>query len=188
MYNPYVSGSHVYLRHPTLQDVGGPWHEWLSDEDTTRWLNLRHWPNSIEKQRAFYEACQKGEDRLVLAIVDTATDKHIGICNLSGINWVHRYCDVAIVMGEKGFRQGPHMLEAMALLLRTAFLRLNMRIVKSSFAASNQASQAIHDIFRFEEVGRLPGLLWDRGQYVDNVISMLTIESWIQRNGISSSS
>lgn len=182
MYNPYVSGSHVYLRHPTLQDVEGPWHEWLSDEETTRWLGLRHWPNSVEKQKAFYESCLKAEDRLVLAIVDVATDKHIGICNLSGINWVHRYCDVAIIMGDKDFRHGPHMLEAMSLLLRTAFLRLNMRIVKSSFAASNEASQAIHDVFRFREVGRLPGLLWDRGQYIDNVIAMLTAESWMQRN------
>jgi RimJ/RimL family protein N-acetyltransferase len=87
-------------------------------------------------------------------------------------------------MGDKDFRNGPHTLEAMSLLLRTAFLRFNLRIVKSSYAASNEASQAIHDVFRFREVGRLPGLLWDRGKYVDNVISMLRVEDWAQRNGI----
>jgi RimJ/RimL family protein N-acetyltransferase len=184
MYNPYVFGSHVYLRHPVQQDVGGPWHEWLSDEENTRWLSLQYWPNCVEKQQTFYESCLMTKDRLVLAIVDIATDKHIGICNLSGLNWVHRYCDVAIIMGDKDFRHGPHTLEAMSLLLRTAFLRLNMRIVKSSYAASNEVSQSIHDLFRFREVGRLPGLFWDRGDYVDNVISILTAESWFQRNRI----
>lgn len=183
MNNAYTSGTHVYLRHPTPHDCEGPWHEWLSQEETTRWLDLRYWPNSVEKQKEFYEFCLNSVDRMVLAIVDIATDKHIGVCNLSGINWVHRYCDIAIIMGDKDFRHGPHMLEAMSLLLRTAFLRINMRIVKSSYAASNEASQAIHELFRFDEVGRLPSLLWDRGTYVDSVISMLTAEKWLQGNG-----
>ena len=59
-----------------------------------------------------------------------------------------------------------------------------MRIVKSSFASSNEASQAIHDVFRFKEVGRLPGLLWDRGRYVDNVTAMLERGDWMRRNGL----
>jgi len=71
-----------------------------------------------------------------------------------------------------------------SLLLRIAFLRLNMRIVKSSFAASNDASKTIHDVFRFREVGRLEELLWDRGRYVDNVIAMLRREDWMRRNAI----
>lgn len=182
MYNPYSVGTHIYLRHPTLVDVEGPWHEWLSDEETTRWLGIRYWPNTVESQREFYESALKSKDRLILSIIDKETDKHIGVCNLSGINWLHRYCDLAIVIGDIDFRKGPHMLEAVSLLLRIAFLRLNMRIVKSSFASSNEASQAIHNIFRFKEVGRLEGLLWDRGNYVDNIIAMLKREDWIARN------
>lgn len=184
MNNPYAVGTHVYLRHPTRADAEGPWHEWLSDDETTRWLSQRYWPNSVERQVEFLESCRRGEDRLVLSIVDVATDRHIGVCNLSSISWVHRYCDLAIVIGDREFRKGPHMLEAVSLLLKVAFLRLNMRIVKSSFASSNDASKTIHDVFRFKEVGRLEGLLWDRGQYVDNVIAMLRREDWMRRNGI----
>jgi [ribosomal protein S5]-alanine N-acetyltransferase len=186
MNNAYAAGALVYLRHPTRADAEGPWHEWLSDEETTRWLSQRYWPNSVERQVEFYESTRRGEDRLVLSIVDVGTEKHIGVCNLSSISWVHRYCDLAIVIGDKAFRKGPHMLEAVSLMLNTAFLRLNMRIVKSSFAASNDASKTIHDVFRFKEVGRLEGLLWDRGRYVDNVIAMLRREDWMRRNGIAS--
>jgi len=182
MYNAYVVGSHVYLRHPTLTDVEGPWHEWLSDEETTRWLGLRYWPNSVEQQREFYDSCKPNDDRLVLSIVDIASERHIGVCNLSGINWVHRYCDMAIVIGDRDYRKGPHLLEAVSLLLRTAFMRLNLRVVKSSFAASNEASGALHSVFRFQEVGRLKQLFWDHGRYVDSVIMMLRREDWFERN------
>ena len=184
MINPYMIGTNVYLRHPSRADAEGPWHEWLSDEETSRWLAQRYWPNSVEGQLEFYESCKRDKDRMVLSIVDVATDKHIGVCNLSSISWVHRYCDLAIVIGDKEYRKGPHVVEAVSLLLRVAFLRLNMRIVKSTFAASNDASKTIHDMFRFKEVGRLEGLIWDRGRYVDNVIAMLRREDWMRRNGI----
>jgi len=184
MYNPYAEGKHVYLRHPTPSDVEGRWHEWLSDEETTQWLDLRNWPNSVERQREFYESLKKTENRLVLSIVDKESGQHIGVCNLSSINWVSRYCDVAIVIGEKKFRTGVYVLETMSLLLRIAFLRLNLRIVKSTFAASNEASCTIHDVFRFKEVGRINGLLWDSGQYIDSVIVMLHSEDWMARNNL----
>ena len=138
----------------------------------------------MERQREFYQSCLRSEDRLVLSIVDVLTDKHIGICNLSSINWVHRYCDIAVIIGDADYRKGPAVLEAFSLLLKVAYMRLNLRIVKSSFVSNNEASQAIHDIFRFKEVGRLPGLLWDRGRYVDNVIAMLVRKDWMKRNGL----
>jgi RimJ/RimL family protein N-acetyltransferase len=182
MYNPYAVGSHVYLRHPTLADAEGAWHEWMSDEETTRWMDLRYWPNSVECQREFYESNNSNENRMLLSIVDIESDKHIGICNLSSINWVHRNCDLAIVIGDKNFRKGPHVLESVSLLLQIAFLRLNLHIVKSTFAATNDASKLIHDVFRFKEVGRLEGSFWDRGQYVDSIIAMLKRDDWILKN------
>jgi len=182
MYNPYAIGTHIYLRHPTMADVEGVWHEWMSDEETTRWLNLRYWPNCIENQKEFYESSRLSKNRMVLSIVDIESNKHIGICNLSNINWVHHYCDVAVIIGNKNFRKGPYMLEAFSQLLQIAFLRLNLRIVKSVFAETNDASKAIHDVFHFKEVGRLEELLWDRGKYVDSVIVMLKRDDWMNRN------
>jgi RimJ/RimL family protein N-acetyltransferase len=182
--NSYAAGRHVYLRHPTSEEVEGRWHEWLSDEETTRWLVGHAWPNSLERQREFYEASTKRLDRLVLSVIDKESDKHIGVCNLSSINWVHRFCDVAIVIGEEDYRTGPYAVETMSILLGIAFLRLNLRIVKSSFAAGNEASASIHDVFRFKEVGRIEELFWARGYYVDNVLVTLSRRDWMARNAI----
>jgi RimJ/RimL family protein N-acetyltransferase len=178
MINSYITGNTLYLRHPTRNDALGSWHEWLSDEETTRWLNMRHWPNSIEKQIKFFESLEADAGRLVLSIVDIESDKHIGVCSLSHINWVHRYCEIAIIIGDKSFRKGSHNLEAMNLLLRVAFRRLNMRNVKSAYALSNESSCVMHKVLRFKEVGRVPSLYWDRGNYVDEVISVLSFSDW----------
>jgi len=37
MYNPYIKGKHVYLRHPTEEDAIGAWHEWFSDEEIVKY-------------------------------------------------------------------------------------------------------------------------------------------------------
>lgn len=184
MYNPYISGKTVYLRHPTIEDAEGSWHEWLSDENTTRWLSLRNFPNTLEKQKIFMEQAADDHNRLLLSIVDVATERHIGICNLSHINWVHRHCDVAIIMGDTDFRKGQHTLESMSLLLRTAFLRLNMRNVISTYVVANKSSEALNKVFGFREVGRMPDMFWDRGKYVDVVMTMLGFETWVTRNSL----
>ena len=178
MTNIYSKGKRVYLRHPTREDALGSWHEWLSDEETTRWLNMRYWPNSVENQIKFFESLEKTTSRLVLSIVDIDSDKHIGICSLSHINWVHRYCDIAIIIGDHKFRNGRYTLEAMNLLIRVAFFRLNMRNIKSTYSLSNESSHLMHQLLKFREVGRVPSLYWDRGTYVDEVISVLSFSDW----------
>ena len=60
MYNPYIVGKQIYLRHPTEDDVQGKWHEWFSDEKITKYMSDRFWPNSKEAQLEFYKSLIKG--------------------------------------------------------------------------------------------------------------------------------
>lgn len=181
MRNPYVSGKHCYLRHPSQEDADGVWHEWLSDEETTRFLSLRYMPNSRESQNAFYNSTRDAGNRIVLSIVDIETDKHIGVCNLSGINWVHRYADMALIIGDKDFRGGPYIVEATSLLLRAAFQRLNLRIIKSDYVETNESSAIIHQLFRFKKTGQIDDIFWDRDRYVSTFQMILRREDWLRR-------
>jgi RimJ/RimL family protein N-acetyltransferase len=181
MHNPYVVGKHCYLRHPTQEDADGAWHEWFSDEETTRYLNSRYWPNSLESQKAFYQTILQVGNRLVLSIVDVESDKHIGVCNLSNINWVHRYSEMALIIGKKDFRAGPYAVEATSLLLRIAFQRLNLRMVKSDYVETNTSSEIIHRLFRFEKTGQVDDIFWDEGSYVPIVQMVLRKKVWQRR-------
>jgi len=181
MYNSYMVGKLIYLRHPTEEDALGRWHEWFSDEETTKYLGERFWPNTKGAQLDFFKSLED-RNRLALSIVAIENDEHIGVVSLSSINWVHRHADVAIVIGEKEYRKGGYSIEAFSLILKVAFVRLNLRTVKSGYAKSNEASIAIHKVFKFIKVGEYENLICIDGQYGNVVVAMLDSESWIKRN------
>jgi RimJ/RimL family protein N-acetyltransferase len=183
MRNPYIVGKQLYLRHPTEEDVAGKWHEWFSDEEVTRYIGDRYWPNSIEAQREFYLSCLSGRSRLLLSVVDVKTDKHIGVCSLSNISWVHRYGDLAFVIGERGFRKGTYAFECAALMLRVAFLRLNFKTVRGGYAVCNEASAMVLKMLRFETIGTYKEMFWADGRFNDYALCMIRAEDWLAQNG-----
>ena len=187
MYNPYSVGELVYLRHPTIEDVDGSWHEWLSDEELTRWLDERNFPNSKESQMEFYKAHSNFHlsNRLLLSIIEKEKDTHIGVCNLSSLNWVNRSCDIAIIIGNKDYQKGPYLTESFSILIRIAFLKLNLRIIKSFYSENNKSSVLMNRLFNFSKVGSIPKLVYDpkTGTYVDQIISILNRDDWIKVNG-----
>ena len=97
MKNPYSVGKSIYLRAPEREDLDGKWYEWLSDPEISQYLADRTWPNNKDKQKDFFESFNNKSfsERLVLAICLKENNKHIGICNLSSINYIHRYADIA---------------------------------------------------------------------------------------------
>lgn len=183
MYNPYMVGKQIYLRHPIEEDVQGKWHEWFSDEEITKFLDARFWPNSKEMQLAFYNSLQNDKNKLVLSIVLKSNDKHIGVISLSNINWVHRYADIGIVIGEKEYNKGLYATEAYAMILKIAFLRLNLLNLRAGYCKSNQSSGAILKLFKFKTAGIYENMMLIDGQKEDVVLTYLDRQSWLKRNG-----
>ena len=182
MYNPYIVGKKIYLRHPTEVDVEGKWHEWFSDEESTKFMVDRFWPNSKEAQLEYYKSLLNSRDKLALSIVNKSNDEHIGVVSLSGINWVHRYAEIALLVGEKKYRKGTFAAEALALILNVAFVRLNLLNVKTSYAISNKTSEALNRLFKFKKVGCYENLLMIDGYLDSMVVEVLDKESWMKRN------
>jgi ribosomal-protein-alanine N-acetyltransferase len=182
MINPYAVGKTVYLRAPNRSDAGGRWHEWFSDPEVTEFLIDRWWPNTPDEQVRFFESIAIARDRLVLAICRVDNDEHIGVCNLSAINWVHRSADVALVIGEKSQRNGTVAVETMALLLAVAFNRLNLLNLRSSHIEGNRHTPGLERLFGFIEAGRFKKAAFRNGTYVDVVWSQLTRDAWAARN------
>jgi len=180
--NPYAIGRSVYMRAPSAADAAGKWHEWLSDPELTQYLADRWWPNTVEAQMAFFQSTSATKDRLVLAVCDKATDTHIGVCSLSAINWVHRYADIAFVVGDPAFRNGAVAVEIMSLLLDVAFNRLNLLNLRSVHLASNPHTPLLERMFGFREAGRMREFFFHRGTYVDAVMTQLSRSDWAARN------
>jgi len=181
MDNPYSVGSSIYLRAPTMVDVEGAWHEWFSDPETTLYLADRYWPNMVELQRDFFTSIKNDSSRLVLSVVDKETNLHIGVCSLSAINWVHRYADITLVIGDKRFKKGQAAIEVIDLLLEIAFFRLNLLNLKGGYVSTNILTPMLMKLYQFEICGVYKKLINFRGNYVDLVNVQLKREVWIKR-------
>ena len=182
MKNPYAIGRAIYLRAPERSDIEKNWYEWFSDPEITQYLSGHYWPNTVELQTVFFDSIQNTKDRLVLCICTKDTDEHIGICNLSLISWVHRYADIALIIGDQKYRNGAIAIEALALLVDIAFNRLNLLNLKSFHVSTNPFTPLLEKIFGFVEVGRYKELISINGKYVDAIASQLTMVDWRKRN------
>ena len=186
MKNPYAIGKNVYLRAPTIEDAEGEWYQWFSDPETTRFLSDRYLPNTIDQQINFLKYAQEANDRIVLCICSIEDGKHIGSCGFSAIDWFRKSADVAIVVGDKNYKQGPVTIEGMALLLEVAFKRLGLVNLLSVHVASNPFTPLINKIFGFEEVGKFKNFALFEGEYTDLIMSQLARKEWVARNQKSS--
>ena len=185
MNNPYIIGKTIYLRAPEKKDLDGKWHEWLSDPNITQYFADRSWPNTKQRQKAFYQSINNdSKDRLVLAICLKNNDKHIGICNLSSINYIHRYAEIAFIIGDKKNRNGQIALETLSLIIEVAFQKLNLLNLKSIHFSVNPHTPLLEKLFGFKEIGRYKKLLNFKGKYVDSVCTQLSKDDWEKRNNI----
>ena len=181
MKNPYEIGNTIYLRAPEVEDVEGPWYQWFSDRETTKYLIDRFLPNSKIKQLNYFNS-SIDDTSVILAIVDKKTDKHIGMCSLSGVNWFHRFSDVAIVIGNKESQYKIVAVEAMKLLLRVAFVRLKLINLKAAYASTNIPISTLLNLYRFRKVGIYKNICYVDGKYTDLELTQLDRSDWLKRN------
>ncbi len=182
MKNPYAIGKTVYLRAPEEEDLDSEWYTWLSNPETTFFLADRYLPNTKEKQNQFYQESKNSSTRIVLLIIDKNNNNLIGVCNLSNISWLHRKAEIAIIIGNKSYKQGTFAVETMSLLLKTGFKRLNMRNIITSRLSNNDLTKGLERIFGFNEIGKFEKFIFNDGTYQDLIYSQLTREKWEERN------
>ena len=182
MKNPYAIGKKIYLRAPEPEDIDSDWYTWFSDPETTKYLADRNLPNTKEKQQLFLEQIKDSNTRIVLIICNKENNEIIGVCNLSSISWIHRKADLALVIGNKAYKNGTTAIETMTLLLEIAFQKLNLRNLLTHRSSNNDLTKAIEKIFEFKQVGCLEDMNFIEGKYQDIIISQLKHENWVKRN------
>lgn len=181
--NAYLVGRNLWLRALSPTDAEGGWHEWLSDEGVRRWLP-RWEPNTVEKQIDFLQSAEKNPNALILGAFDKDQSKHIGIGSLRDINWVHGFADMAIIIGDTDARENStYGLELSALMVKIAFMNLNLRNIRGGYMASNKKSQGILKALGFRDIGAFKDMFKIDNQLDDHVLVQLDRGSWLERNG-----
>ena len=166
----FVDGVKVFLRPLREADVNDRYLSWLNDGEVTKFLEAGTFPVTAQELREFYQNVSKSRTDVLFAIVDKKTDLHIGNIKLGGINWIHRFADLGIMIGDKQYWSKGYGQEACSLLLKYAFGTLNLNKVTLGVYGNHTAAIRTYEKAGFQIEGKITGLLNFEGRYVDRVI------------------
>ena len=165
----FITGNKIYLREVRQSDINQTYCQWLNDPEVNRYLETRFIPQSTESISQFV-ASKTGNNEMLLAICCAKNDCHIGNIKLGPINWVHRYGDVSLFIGDKNYWGKGIASEAIELLTDFAFRVLNMHRLKADAYDKNIGSIRAFEKCGYVREGILRKQYYSDGKYVDTVL------------------
>lgn len=177
----FIEGERIYFREVRPSDVNENYYRWMNDPEVTRYMESRFYPNSLEELRRYVEDKSKDRDNIFLAIVLKNGDRHIGNIKLGPINWIHRFAEISLVIGEKELWGKGYASEVIKLVTDYAFEMLDLHKVTAGAYSTNDGSIRAFEKAGFEREGIWKKQYFFKGNYVDR-ICLGKIRSSITKN------
>ncbi len=162
---PFLNGKDIYLRELRVSDLEGNWYQWFNDEEVTRFQNKGVFPNTREKQQAYFEKISNSSTDVVLAIIDKAGEAHVGNVGLHNIDWVHRSAEIGIVIGEKSYWKKGYGTQAWNLISMYGIKRLGLHRLYAWILKENIPSLKAAEKSGFKKEGEIRDVLFKNGNY-----------------------
>lgn len=177
----FLESDRLYLKGIELSDLKQRYVDWMNDPEISQYMETWHFPHTREniakyitnhsddRNEPFFGIFLKEarQDELVWDGYNYAPLSHIGNCKLGPINWVHRYADVSLFIGEKKLRGTGYATEVIQLLSDYAFKRLGLHKLKAGIYSNNVASISAFKKAGFQFEGELRDHVWFNGEWIN---------------------
>src|SRR5271156_3605857 len=147
--------------------------KWINDEEITDLLggDMLVYPISSITEEKFIEAAAGPSDtQKNFAIETLAERKYIGGISFNVIDWRNRSAVVGIVIGDKSLWGKGYGTDAMRVLLRLAFDKMNLHRVYLRVYAFNERAIASYEKCGFRREGVLREQRYHDGKYHDAIV------------------
>lgn len=165
-----MSGSNIYLRQLTLDDVSQKYLTWMNDEDVNMYLESRWSSHSINSLRQFVETMVKSSNNYLFGIFTKDDDKHIGNIKIGPINQIHRFASIRLFIGDKNYWGKGIATSAIKQITDFAFNEINLHKVTAGMYESNTGSFNAFMKNGFVKVGVYTKHLFSGGNYQNEII------------------
>ncbi|MDZ4838529.1 MAG: GNAT family protein [Bacteroidota bacterium] len=176
--NGFLIGDRIYLREVRKSDVNENYYNWLADTEVNQYLETKYVPQSLENISSFVASMDGKREEILLAICDIETETHIGNIKIGPINWLHRFADISLLIGDKNFWGKGYATEAIGMVTDFAFLRINLLKVKAGCYSANEGSARAFEKVGFVREGLLNKLWVINGEYQDEILLGYHIDDW----------
>jgi ribosomal-protein-alanine N-acetyltransferase len=170
MKSTFIDGNGFYLRELRLSDIEqGNWPAWFNDPEITLFQNKGIFPNTLEKQKQYFDYLESSNRDVVLAIIDKSSGRHVGNVGLHQIDWVHRSAELGIVIGEKEAWGKKIGKEAWQLITNYGLNTLNLHRIYAQVVEGNIPSCKSAEASGFKSEGLIRDVLFKNGKYLNMI-------------------
>jgi len=178
---PFLEGKKIVLRPLSEDDINERYLSWVNNREITRYMETGIYPTTLKELQSFYKKIANSKSDIMFAILNKRNMLHIGNIKLGSINWVHRFADLGIMIGEKKFQGRGYGQEACRLVLEYAFKRLNLNKIILGVYGDHKLAITVYQKVGFRIEGRIKNLLYKDGEYCDKVIMGIAREEFLKR-------
>lgn len=178
---PFIVGEKIYLRPLDMEDVSGPYLQWVNDFEIRQYMGTLHFPTTRQQLLAYVEKQTSNPNIAFFAVMDKETNAYIGNVKLGPIDWINRKLEYGRLLGNKEFHGKGIGTELTTLVLRYSFDELNMHKVNSSMSADNKASIRSNEKAGLKIEGVRREQKYENGVYKDIVLMGITRDEYLER-------
>ena len=164
---PFLIGKEIYFRALVETDSEDHYPTWFNDVEVCRENSHHIFPYTLEEAREYIQQIDKDRHHLILAIVCSKDDIHIGNIALDNINYINRTADLSIVIGDKSCWRKGYGKEAARLICDHGFLALNLNRIACGTFENNVGMRKLAEYLGMREEGRRRQAVYKLGHYVD---------------------
>jgi len=178
-----IYGERVRLRGAERSDLE-KFLEWINDPEVTEGLTLFLPMSSVDEDKWFEAAMQRVQEEKPLVIDRKVGDgwQVIGNSSFFEFDWVARFAEVGIMIGEKSIWNQGYGTEVMKLLLRHGFATLNLNRIFLRVYAENKRAIRTYEKAGFVHEGRMRQASYKHGKYSDVLFMSVLRDEWNARN------
>jgi ribosomal-protein-alanine N-acetyltransferase len=165
----FLEGRRVYLRPLDERDADGPYVGWLNDAETCAGNSHHVFPYSRLSALDYIRSASRSEHDVVLAVVVSEGDRHIGNVALTRVHPLYRSAQFSILLGEREAWGNGYGAEAGRLLFRHGFLALNLFRIECGTFSTNTGMRKLALALGMKEEGVRRSAAWKDGAFVDIV-------------------
>ncbi|MDB8555540.1 GNAT family protein [Turicibacter sanguinis] len=151
--------------------------KWINDKETNDMFGF-DWPASLGKTQNWYNQSLNDGSKVHLVVVDSETNKVIGMAGLIDINYRYKHAEVYITIGDKNFRGKGLGKEVLDLINQYGFIDLGLERLYAYNFTYNIPSQKIFEKAGYIKEGIMRKHKYKNGELRDINFYGLLREEW----------
>lgn len=177
----FLESDNIYLRPLSVNDDLSEYESWLNDQEITRFMGSGKMPISSDSLKDYISKMNASKNDFLLGLFLCENEKHIGNLTLEHIEWIHRKAELGIVIGARDCLGKGYATEAVNMVLKHCFERLNLNKITAGMVSINATSQRLFEKCGFILEGTLKSDFFLEGKYYDIYRYGILRESYIEK-------